>query len=118
MRDLEQQIINLTKKYYSYVSLDHHKDRDCHWYITKSYSYGQAPKYTASHHGYRIEPWDSLPVDNEEDAMLLLINKITREINDAIKGTRMDLEYAKENPGDSFYTLEEYERQLAVLEAK
>ncbi len=116
--DLEQQVINLTKKWYNYVSLDHHKDRDCHWYIEKRYSYGQFATYTAVHNGYRIEPWSSPPVASEEDAMLLLINKITREINDAIKGTKMDLEYAKSNPEDMFYTVEEYEKQLAVLEAK
>jgi hypothetical protein len=117
MTDLEQQLIELTNKWYNYVSLDHHKDRDCHWYITKVYSYGQPAKYIASHNGYILDPWDSLPVSTEEDAMMLLINKITREIRDAIKSAKMDIENAKENPNDSFYTVQEYERQLKVLEA-
>jgi hypothetical protein len=117
MTDLEKQLIDLTKKWYNYVSIDHHKDRDCHWYIEKRYSYGEPAKYTAVHHGYIVESWSSLPVDNEEDAMLLLINKITREIMDAIKGIKMDLENVRENPNDSFYSAEEYEAQLKVLEA-
>lgn len=37
---LEKEIILLTSKWYKYVNLDHHKDRDCHWHITKTYSYG------------------------------------------------------------------------------
>ena len=116
-KELEKQIIELTQKYYKYISLDHHKDRDCHWYIEKVYSYGEAPKYTAKHYGYRAEQWTSQTVDSEEDAMLLLINKLTREINDAIKHTKRNLEEAKRNPDETWYTAEEYEKELAVLEA-
>ncbi len=115
--ELEKQIIKLTQKWYNYVSLDHHKDRDCHWYINKVYSYGEPPKYTAEHHGYISDRWTSQTVDNEEDAMLLLINKITRDINDAIEYAKRDIEYAKSNPEDMFYTVEHYEKQLAILEA-
>jgi hypothetical protein len=114
---LEEQIINLTNKWCNYVSLDHHKDRDCHWYITKAYSYGEPAKYTAQHHGYIADRWTSQTVDNEEDAMLLLLNEITKAINDAIYMAKKDLEYAKSNPEDIFYTVEHYEKQLAALEA-
>ncbi len=117
LKNLEQQIIELTKKYYNYVSLDHHKDRDCHWYINKVYSYGEPAKYTVEHHGYISDRWTSQTVDNEEDAMLLLINKITRDINDAVEYAKRDIEYAKSNPEDMFYTVEHYENQLKMLEA-
>ncbi len=116
--ELEKQIIKLTQKWYNYVSLDHHKDRDCHWYINKVYSYGEPPKYTAEHHGYISDRWTSQTVDNEEDAMLLLINKITRDINDAVEYAKRDIEYAKSNPEDMFYTVEHYEKQLKILEAQ
>lgn len=35
---------------------DHHKDRDCHWYIEKRWSYGNVPTYQAYHNGYVFEP--------------------------------------------------------------
>ena len=48
----EQYITKLTKVWYELVSLDHHKDRDCHWYINKVWSYGEKPIYIVEHYGY------------------------------------------------------------------
>lgn len=45
-------ITKLTKLWYEIVSLDHHKDRDCHWYINKVWSYGNPPIYRVEHYGY------------------------------------------------------------------
>lgn len=49
-RDAE--IVRLSRLWCEAISLDHHKDRDCHWYITTKYSYGEQPTFAASHHGY------------------------------------------------------------------
>jgi len=49
---MEQEIIKLTDIWYKLVSLDHHKDRDCHWSIYKTYSYGQPARYRVEHAGY------------------------------------------------------------------
>jgi hypothetical protein len=42
----------LTEKWYRLIAGDHHKDRDCHFYIDTVFSYGDSPYYRLSHHGY------------------------------------------------------------------
>jgi hypothetical protein len=81
---LEEEITTLTEKWYKYVNLDHHKDRDCHWYIEKRWSYGDAPYYQAFHHGYILEEWSSPKCDTLEAAEIMLVNKLKREIQEAI----------------------------------
>lgn len=49
---LEQQITELSLEYYKLVGIDHHKDRDCHWYIKRVWSYGSEPYWAVEHHGY------------------------------------------------------------------
>ncbi len=39
MTPLEQEIVDLSKIWYNFVSVDHHKDRDCHWYVEQYFSY-------------------------------------------------------------------------------
>jgi hypothetical protein len=48
----EEKITALTALWYEFVNLDHHKDRDCHWMITKLWSYGAPPVYCVEHNGY------------------------------------------------------------------
>jgi len=48
----KNKIRELTEAWYSIVSTDHHKDRDCHWYINTAYSYGEPPIYRIEHYGY------------------------------------------------------------------
>lgn len=81
---LEEEIVQLTKKWYRYVNLDHHKDRDCHWYITKTYSYGDEAYYEASHSGYILDHWTSPRCGTEEMALTLLRDKLKHEVNHAI----------------------------------
>ena len=81
---LEEEIISLTAKWYKYVGMDHHKDRDCHWYITKTYSYGQEPYYEAHHNGYVIDHWTSPKCGTEELAETILRDKLRNELNTAI----------------------------------
>ena len=50
--NLEQKITKLTAIWYNIVNTDHHKDKDCHFYINKTWSYGQKPVYTVEHYGY------------------------------------------------------------------
>ena len=54
-RDAE--IVRLTRLWYEAVSRDYHKDRDCHWYITTKYSYGEQPTFAGSHPGYIGPRW-------------------------------------------------------------
>lgn len=79
-----QKITELTNKWYTYVNMDHHKTKDCIWYIQTAYKYGEPPKYIASHSGYIISNWVSPECDTLEDAESWLINKLDRELEYAI----------------------------------
>lgn len=82
---LEEEITILTAKWYKYVGIDHHKDRDCHFWIEKKWSYGNPPKYSAHHHGYIGKYYDTQQFDTEEDAMMWLVAHLRNEIKKAIE---------------------------------
>lgn len=42
----------LTELWYILVNQDHHKDRDCHWWIEIVWSYGDQPVFRIRHNGY------------------------------------------------------------------
>lgn len=48
-------LLENTKVYCELVGIDHHKDRDMHFEVTKHYSYGQEPYYAIWHRGYCSE---------------------------------------------------------------
>ena len=48
----KREITRLTNVWYDYVSMSHHKDCDCHFYINKTWSYGEKPFYSVQHYGY------------------------------------------------------------------
>ena len=81
---LEEEVTKLTGIWYEYVNKDHHKDRDCHWYIHKTWSYGEEPYYQAYHHGYITSHWTSPKCGTEEMASTLLRDKLKRELHTAI----------------------------------
>jgi len=87
---IEQEITKLTQEWYALMGEDHHKDRDCHWYIETKWSYGQVPTYCVIHHGYvydRIEEnWSSY-----EGAL----NRLREILIDAIKEIN---EFRNNNP--------------------
>ena len=71
--------LKLTELYYRLVSLDHHKDRDCRWYITQVWSYGEPPVWIVQHYGYcykKVE-WTC---DTYEDALEVLESHLTDAI--------------------------------------
>lgn len=115
---LEEEIIDLSGRWGRYVGLDHCKSRDFYWYITKSYSYGEPPKYYAYHNGYRADDWTSQKVDNEEDAMMLLADKLRRTVNGQIKEIKKQIEHTKKNPDDAWYSIEELQKELDALEGR
>lgn len=50
--EILNQITELSKEWYILIGRDHHKDRDCHFYINIVWSYGQKQKYRVEHYGY------------------------------------------------------------------
>ena len=89
MSELIEEITKLTDEWYTLIGPDHHKDKDCHWYIETRWSYGNPPKYTVWHHGYILdrieEDWNTY-----ELALERLKEILTREIEEYIKDSEVN----------------------------
>lgn len=72
---IESEITDLSEKYYSLISCDYHKDRDCHWTIKSVWSYGSPPKFIVCHDGY---VWDRVEIvcDSYDSALRELKNQL------------------------------------------
>jgi hypothetical protein len=86
------QITELTKQWYIEIGKDHHKDRDCHFYINTVWSYGQKQKYRVEHYGYIFRDIEE-EFDTYHEAALFLLKKI----KEMIKIVEKDLESMDEN---------------------
>ncbi len=90
--EILNQITELTKKWYIEVGKDHHKDRDCHFYINTVWSYGQKQKYRVEHYGYIFRDIEEVFNTYNEAALFLL-----KKIKEMIKTVEKDLETMDEN---------------------
>ncbi len=88
--ELEQRLLTLTKFWYDYVSCEHHKDRDCHFYINKVWSYGKEPVYRIEHYGYRSELENNEVYENYEEALDGLIAWLEEEVKEVYSGIPSD----------------------------
>ncbi len=79
MTDIQKQILKLTEEWYELVSGNHHKDRDCHWYIETRWSYGETPEYRVFHNGYVTDDIE-ISCDSYETALIELRNILKRAI--------------------------------------
>lgn len=53
---MEKNVHRLTEIWYSLIGWNHHKDRDCHFYITVDFcAYRQKPVWSVNHYGYHQE---------------------------------------------------------------
>lgn len=84
MIELIEEIRELTEEWYTLIGPDHHKDRDCHWYIETKWSYGQPPIYIIQHYGYIIDEF-SETWNTYELALGRLKEILTTEIKEYIK---------------------------------
>jgi hypothetical protein len=84
MSELIEEITKLTDEWYTLIGPDHHKEKDCHWYVETKWSYGHPAKYSVQHWGYIIgdieEHWNTY-----ELALGRLKEILTREIEEYIK---------------------------------
>ena len=85
---MEDEIVSLSLEYYQNIGPIHHKDKDCHWYISKVFSYGREPYYRVEHYGYL---WDrefdgisDIAFSTYEDAEAQLLETI----KDAVQESR------------------------------
>jgi len=87
MKELIDEITKLTDEWYFLIGKDHHKDRDCHWYIETKWSYGFPPKYHVQHWGYILGDIEE-EFDSYDEALVELKNILIerlKEIKDTIK---------------------------------
>jgi hypothetical protein len=90
--EILNQITELTEKWYFLIGKDHHKDKDCHFYINTVWSYGQKQKYRVEHYGYIFRDIEEEFNTYNEAAQFLL-----KKIKEMIKIVEKDLESMDEN---------------------
>jgi hypothetical protein len=71
MTNLEK-INKLNEIWYNLLS-GHFKDRDCHFYITQTFSYGQKGQWTVAHHGYINHKYEETSFDTYEECQVEMI---------------------------------------------
>jgi hypothetical protein len=81
MSNIIEEITNLTDEWYHLIGKDHHKDRDCHWYIETKWSYGFPPKYLVCHYGYIIDTIEE-ECDSYDLALAKLKEVLTKEVKE------------------------------------
>jgi hypothetical protein len=89
MKALIDEITKLTEEWYFLIGKDHHKDKDCHWYIETKWSYGYSPKYTVQHWGYILDDIEE-EFSSYEEALIGLKNILTEKLKE-------ETEWQKEN---------------------
>lgn len=77
--DIQEEIIQLTEQWYELISGNHHKDKDCHWYIETRWSYGEQPEFRVLHNGYVTDDIE-ITCDSYETALTELRTIIKRAI--------------------------------------
>ena len=93
---MKKEILRLTKLWYQYVGMDHHKDRDCHWSIEERFSYGDEPTYEVYHFGYIFEE-RTIKCKTKREATRALLNLIKEALNKKLD----DSKYILNNKEDS-----------------
>ena len=81
MKHKIETITKLTDEWYYLIGKDHHKDRDCHFYIETEWSYGYPPKYFVRHYGYILHDIQE-EYETYEKAQDGLISLLSRAIDD------------------------------------
>jgi len=71
MTDIQKDIVKLSEQWHDLISGDHHKDKDCHWYIETRWSYGEPPEYRVLHHGYVTDDIEITCISYEKALMEL-----------------------------------------------
>jgi hypothetical protein len=75
----EEQIQQLASEYHKLIGPEHHKDRDCHWYVETKWSYGSPARYIVRHYGYVYDEVE-IVCDSYEAALAALREELKRAI--------------------------------------
>jgi len=76
-----QEVTKLTEDWYHLIGKDHHKDKDCHWYIETKWSYGLSPTYIVRHYGYILDEVDE-EFETYEEALNFLKDFLIKSIEE------------------------------------
>lgn len=93
---MNEELVRLSGLWYDIVSLDHYKDKDCHFCIEKRYSYGNNPTYEAYHFGYVGEDYLE-SFDSVESAERGLVGLLKRQINDQYTMNKLRVSHGDES---------------------
>jgi len=114
--ELVSEITRLSKAWYNYVSGDHHKDRDCHFTVARSWSYGAEPEYTVSHYGYIADSISAAGFKTEEEAFRYIHRQLSSIIKKEEARLRKKIHNSKKQlEGWALEDLQENEQGLARL---
>jgi hypothetical protein len=89
--DLDDKIHQLASEYQILISGDHHKDRDCHWSITRKWAYGEDIGWVVEHIGYLYEAVEIF-CESYREAQETLIDTLVLAISQQSKFNLQDLE--------------------------
>lgn len=76
---IQEEIVKLSEEWHELIGIDHHKDRDCHWYIESRWSYGEQPEFRVLHYGYVTDDIE-IACDSYETALAELRTILKRAI--------------------------------------
>ena len=64
-----EEITKLTEEWRKLIGNGHVKDRDFHFHIQTTWSYGLPPKYFVQHNGYILHDFEEQEYDTYEEAL-------------------------------------------------
>jgi hypothetical protein len=115
----EELIDKALKLWYDLIGGDHHKDRDCHFYIEKQYSTYVPSTWTVYHNGYILKDYkQEFPTFEQALQGLLdfLLEKIAEEISLTIQNfDHLIKEGEKKEDDRELY--QKYMRRLEIIVA-
>lgn len=82
LQELEARVTELTNEWMNTIGPEHHKDRDCHFFIERKWSYGNSPAWKVVHNGYWIESIDQ-QCESYRLALQFLVSTLQSEIASA-----------------------------------
>lgn len=80
---IEEEIKRLVAIRYMIVGCQHHKDRDCHYEVSRKFSYGGFMEWKVEHYGYHEDFHETF--DSEGGALVYLRDKLKELVVDYIE---------------------------------
>lgn len=89
---MKEEVQRLQEAWYKYVAQDHHKDRDCHFYVEIDYAYyGTDISHAVTHNGYiyhqdlRLDGKGGDYLPTLKKAILVVVKDQEAWVNDVLK---------------------------------